>query len=124
MKPSHLYYKDVNRKDGAYYRRWASAYGGSTAELIDTVLRSARHEEQAFNSCAGILHMCKDIPHGLVEEASRKCVQITLKWDVRSAEAERLFHSDRYEVPLLLRVNQFPSYLCRSSPGDRYDAYR
>ena len=75
MKPSHLYYKDVNRKDGAYYRRWASAYGSSTAELIDTVLRSARHEEQAFNSCAGILHMCRDVPHGLVEEASRKCVE-------------------------------------------------
>ncbi len=65
MKPSHLYYKDVNRKDGAYYRRWASAYGEYTAELIDNVLRSARHEEQAFNSCAGILHMCKGIPMGL-----------------------------------------------------------
>ncbi len=75
MKPSHLYYKDVNRKDGAYYRRWASAYGEYTAELIDNVLRSARHEEQAFNSCAGILHMCKSIPHGLVEEAARKCVE-------------------------------------------------
>ena len=51
-------------------------------------------------------------------------VQITIKWDIRSAEAERLFHSKRYEVPLLLRVNQFPSYLYRSSPDDRYDAYR
>ena len=51
-------------------------------------------------------------------------MQITPKWDVCSAEAERLFHSNRYEVPLLLRVNQFPSYLCRSSPGGRYDAYR
>ena len=75
MKPSHLYYKDINRKDGVYYRRWASAYGEFTAELIDTVLRSARHEEQAFNSCAGILHMCKGVPHGLVEEASHKCVE-------------------------------------------------
>lgn len=51
-------------------------------------------------------------------------MQITIKWDIRSAEAERLFHSKRYEVPLLLRVNQFPSYLYRSSPDDRYDAYR
>lgn len=76
MKPSHLYYKDVNRKDGAYYRRWASVYGEYTSELIDRVLRSARHEEQAYNSCAGILHMCKNIPHGLVEETARKCVEI------------------------------------------------
>ena len=43
---------------------------------IDQVLRSARHEEQAYNSCAGILHSCKGIPHGIVEEASRKCIEM------------------------------------------------
>ena len=76
MKPEHLYYKEVNARDGDYYRRWASAYGECTAELIDQVLRSARHEEQAYNSCAGILHSCKGIPHGIVEEASRKCIEM------------------------------------------------
>ena len=25
MRPKHLYYKEVNEKDGAYYRRWASS---------------------------------------------------------------------------------------------------
>lgn len=58
------------------------------------------------------------------ENTLKDMLQITIKWDIRSAEAERLFHSKRYEVPLLLRVNQFPSYLYRSSPDDRYDAYR
>lgn len=53
MKPEHLYYKEVNARDGAYYHRWASAYGECTSELIDHVLRSAKHEEQAYNSCAG-----------------------------------------------------------------------
>jgi len=53
-----------------------SAYGEYTAELIDQVLRSAKHEEQAYNSCAGILHSCKCIPHGIVEEASRKCIEM------------------------------------------------
>ena len=76
MKPEHLYYKEVNARDGAYYRRWASVYGEYTAELIDQVLRSAKHEEQAYNSCAGILHSCKSIPHGIVEEASRKCIEM------------------------------------------------
>ena len=76
MKPEHLYYKEVNARDGDYYRRWASTYGECTAELIDQVLRSARHEEQAYNSCAGILHSCKGIPHGIVEEASRKCIEM------------------------------------------------
>lgn len=76
MKPEHLYYKEVNARDGAYYRRWASAYGECTEELIDQVLRSAKHEEQAYNSCAGILHSCKGTPHGIVEEASRKCIEM------------------------------------------------
>ena len=76
MKPEHLFYKEVNARDGAYYRRWASAYGEYTAELIDQVLRSAKHEEQAYNSCAGILHSCKAVPHGIVEEASRKCIEM------------------------------------------------
>jgi len=76
MKPEHLYYKDINAKDGAYYRRWASVYGEYTAELIDTILRSARHEEQAYKSCSGVLHMCKDLSHVLVEEAARKCVEM------------------------------------------------
>ena len=38
-KPEHLYYKEVNAKDGAYYRRWASVFGEYTVRLIDTVLR-------------------------------------------------------------------------------------
>ena len=76
MKPEHLFYKEVNARDGAYYRRWASAYGEYTTELIDQVLRSAKHEEQAYNSCAGILHSCKAVPHGIVEEASRKCIEM------------------------------------------------
>ena len=39
------------------------------SELVVTVLRSARHEEQTYNSCNGILHSCKDVPLALVEEA-------------------------------------------------------
>ena len=76
MKPEHLYYKEVNAKDGAYYRRWAAVYGEYTVKLIDTVLRSTRHEEQAYNSCNGILHSCKDVSHVTVEESARKCVEI------------------------------------------------
>lgn len=74
MKPEHLFYKEVHAKDGAYYRRWASAIGTNMAKLIDTVLLSVKHEEQAYNSCNGILHMCNDLPHVLVEEAARRCV--------------------------------------------------
>ena len=75
MPSEHLYYKGINAHDGAYYRRWASVYGESMVTLIDRVLRSPKHEEQAYNSCAGILHACKDIPHGLIREAAGKCVE-------------------------------------------------
>ena len=75
MKPEHLFYKDINTKDGSYYRKWAKNYGPNMLKLIDTVLRSSRHEEQSYNSCNGILHMCKDTSHVLVEEAARKCIE-------------------------------------------------
>ena len=58
MPPEHLYYKEVNAHDGAYYRWWASVYGESMVTLIDRILRSSKHEEQAYNSCAGVLHSC------------------------------------------------------------------
>lgn len=75
MPPEHLYYKEANARDGAYYRRWASVYGDSMSTLIDRILRAAKHEEQAYRSCAGVLHACKDVPHSQVREAADKCVE-------------------------------------------------
>ena len=74
MRPEHLYYKEVNAHDGAYYRRWASVYGDEMSSLIDRVLRSFKHEEQGYKSCAGILHYCKDVSPVMVSEAAKKCI--------------------------------------------------
>ena len=76
MPPEHLYYKEVNSKDGNYYRRWASVIGPAMSELIDRILRSSKHEEQSYNACAGILHKVKVLPKGVAEEAARKCIEI------------------------------------------------
>lgn len=76
MPPAHQYYKMVNTKNGDYYRRWASAIGPNMEVLIDAVLKRSRHEEQAYNSCAGILHACKEIPRHYAEEAALKCVEM------------------------------------------------
>lgn len=76
MRPEHLYYKEVNAKDGAYYRRWASVFGPHMSECIDRVLKLSKHEEHSFNACAGILHSVKDLPHGIVEETARQCIQM------------------------------------------------
>ena len=76
MRPEHLYNKQLNVRDGAYYRRWAQALGTSMATLIDHILRSSKHEEQAYKSCAGILHACKDVPRGVVEAVAAKCIEM------------------------------------------------
>ena len=75
MPQEHRFYKEVNARNGAYYRRWASVYGECMSTLIDRVLRGPKHEEQAYKSCAGILHACKDVPHRIVQEAAEKCVE-------------------------------------------------
>ena len=75
MKPEHQYYKEVNSKDGEYYRRWAAYIGPYTKKFIDRVLLASEHEEQAYNSCNDILHMCKDQSKLLIEEISKTCVE-------------------------------------------------
>ena len=69
-------YKEVNAKDGNYYRRWASVFGPNLSEFIDRLLKAQKHEEQAYNACAGILHSVKELPHGIVEETARQCLQM------------------------------------------------
>ena len=50
--------------------------GPHMAEVIYRMLKASKHEEQAYNSCAGILHAVKDLPHGLAEEAAYQCIQM------------------------------------------------
>jgi len=76
MEPSHRFYKEVNQHDGDYYRRWASSIGKEMYTLIDTVLHSVRHEEQTYNSCNGILHMCDGISKVIANSAARKCIEL------------------------------------------------
>ena len=96
MPPEHLYYKEVNSKDGNYYRRWASAIGPAMSELIDRLLKSSKHEEQSYNACAGILHKVKTIPKGAAEEVARKCIEInsckyfTFKQMLKKMDVEEL----------------------------------
>ena len=74
MPPEHRYYKELNAHDGAYYLRWATVYGDAMVTLIDRILRGVKHEEQAYNSCKGILHLCNDVPRHIVEEAAQTCI--------------------------------------------------
>lgn len=75
MKPEHLYYKEVNARDGDYYRRWAASVGPYMSQMIDRILISVEHEEQAYNSCNGILHMCTNQSKLRVDGIAKICVE-------------------------------------------------
>lgn len=97
MKPEHQYYKEVNSKDGSYYRRWAASYGPYMSKLIDAVLLAPQHEEQAYNSCNGILHMCTNRPKLLVEEAAKLCVESSAcRYSYFKKALHNLTESSRY----------------------------
>ena len=96
MAPEHQYYKEVNSKDGAYYRRWAANIGPYMAKLIDTVLLAPQHEEQAYNSCNGILHMCKDFPKLILEDIAKnmcgkQCLPVFLFQKTFEKQTEQSF---------------------------------
>ena len=79
MPSEHRYYKKLNSPvhDGNYYRSWAyNKYGKSMQLLIDTILRSAKHEQTMYNSCNGILHLCSDVPRSVAEEVARSCIEM------------------------------------------------
>lgn len=108
MPAEHQYYKEVNAHDGAYYRRWASAFGEAMSILIDRMLRSVKHEEQAYNSCSGVLHMCKDAPRHIVNEAAQKCISSNA---CKYTYFKRAFHSlmnDRRQTTS--NGNQLPTH--------------
>lgn len=46
-----------------------------TVKLIDAVLLAPRHEEQAYNSCNGILHIYKKQFRLLLEDIAKMCVE-------------------------------------------------
>ena len=104
MKPEHLYYKEVNRRDGAYYRRWASVFGPNMSEFIDRLLKANKHEEQSFNACAGVLHSVKELPHGIVEETARECILMnscrykTFKRVLKKIQNEHNEHNEHSET--------------------------
>lgn len=50
---------------------WAEGYGPHTHQLVQSILNTRRHPEQAFRSCLGILHLAKQYPAAHMESASQ-----------------------------------------------------
>ena len=76
MPPHHRYAKELNSRDGDYYRRWAGTVGPEMRALIEAILASAKHEEQTYRACNGVLHSCDGQSRELCNEAAKRCVEL------------------------------------------------
>jgi transposase len=68
MPPSHQYYSDWSPER---FIRWAEKNGPDTARLIQAVLSSRSHPEQAFRACIGILKFSDKHGQDRLEAACR-----------------------------------------------------
>jgi transposase len=53
----------------------AQRVGPSTAQLVETILKTKRHPEMGFRSCLGILRLAKTYPAERMEAAARRCLR-------------------------------------------------
>jgi transposase len=58
--------------------RWAGEIGPHTAQLIQTILASRQHPEQAFRSCLGILRLSGQYAHAQMESACQMAQEAKL----------------------------------------------
>ena len=71
---------EKHRKMGQWsperFIRWATTIGPDTAILIDNVLRSRRHPQQAFRSCLGILRLASSYGEERLEAAAGRALAL------------------------------------------------
>ena len=61
--------------DGKKFREWALSIGESTHFVVDTLLRSAKVEQQAYRSCLAILNLSSRHSESLLELACKKVTE-------------------------------------------------
>jgi len=72
MPPKH---QKAGEWSGERLVRWASEIGPHTAQLIQSILSSRQHPEQAFRSCLGILRLSGQYAHPLMETACQEAYE-------------------------------------------------
>jgi hypothetical protein len=60
---------------GERLTRWAGEIGPQTSQLIQAILASRRHPEQAFRSCLGILRLSSQVSRLQMETACKMALQ-------------------------------------------------
>jgi transposase len=56
------------------YIRWAKEIGEDTSSLIEQIIQTKSHPEQAYKSCEGILHMAKKVGNKRLNDACRRAL--------------------------------------------------
>jgi len=75
MPPKH---QKVAEWSGERLARWGGEIGPQTSQLIQAILASRRHPEQAFRSCLGILRLSSQVSRLQMETACQMALQAKL----------------------------------------------
>jgi hypothetical protein len=82
--------------------RWAEDIGPHTRQMIQAILKSRRHPEQAFRSCLGILRLSDQYIHSQMETACQIAREAkTLNYQGVKAVLELLPPAPQPENPTL-----------------------
>jgi len=71
MPPSHQKYQEWSPDR---FTRWAQTIGPHTAQLVQALLDSRKHPQQAYRSCMGILRLAKRYGEDRLEAACRRAL--------------------------------------------------
>lgn len=78
MNPEHRTdnHKFISEWTSERFIHWSQKIGTEAQELIQKVLESKHHPEQAFNSCMGILRLSKKYPEDQFLKACKKAIKV------------------------------------------------
>lgn len=76
MPPNHQAVVAFRSYDGTYYRTKAGSIGSNAFIFIDTLLKSADYEEQAYKSCMGVINFSRNYGNIRVDNACKKAISI------------------------------------------------
>lgn len=75
MPPAHQHYQEWSPDR---FTRWAQTIGPHTTQLIQAVLGSRKHPQQAYRSCLGILHLTQRYGEERLEAACRRALPASI----------------------------------------------
>ena len=76
MPTNHRAVREFNKYDGAHYRYRAAGIGQNAYRFVDTLLKSAEFEEQAYKSCMAVVNFSKSYGNTRVDNACKRAMDL------------------------------------------------